>query len=159
MTTKYLDKAQLDKAISSIAKRGKQLDKDIQTAALSALKLLKDHGGVEWINKLYLAMPAGSRKSSLSQWFMCFGACVANTDAGTKAERPFVYAKDKSTDLDAAALVEWHEMKKEPEPDEVFDIHKAVALLIAKAKKAGKVSDPKMLKHLEALAPVEKAKA
>ncbi|APU00333.1 hypothetical protein HOR55_gp46 [Ralstonia phage RS-PII-1] len=152
---KFLDKGQLDKAITSIAKRGAQLDKDIQTAALSALKLLADHGGVEWINKLYLAMPNGSRRSSLAQWFIAFGACVANTDDATKRERPFVYAKDKTTDLEGAAAVQWYDMKKEPEPDEVFDIQKALASILAKAKKAGKVNDEKLLKHLQAFAKAE----
>jgi hypothetical protein len=129
--TKYLNKTELDKAITSIATRGKKLDADIQHASLSALKLLADYAGVEWINKLYKALPNGARKSALTTWFLAFGGVVANENKETKADTPFVYSKDKSTDLEAVEKTPWYDIKKQPEPDQVFDIQAALIALIA----------------------------
>jgi hypothetical protein len=153
--TKLMNPAQLDAAIKSIATRGKKLDSDIQEAALSAISHFAEHGDIVFVNKLYLALSAGARKSSLALWFVTFTKAAVNTDAATKALAPFNVDKAKEFDLDGAMSTPWYDMKKEPELDELFDIQKALASLIAKAKKSAKVNDPAMLKSLEALTTVK----
>lgn len=150
MTT-YMNAQQMDKAIQSIQKRGAQLDKDIQAAAVSALNHFIQHGDIVFVNRLYVAMPNGSRRSSLALWFMTFGQIEANKSE-TKKDVPFIKSKLGQNDLQGAEGTLWYEMKKDPDPDEIFDIKKALAALIAKAAK-GKVNDPKLLEHLKALAP------
>lgn len=135
-TIVYLDKAALDKAISSIAKRAATLDADIQQAGLSCLKHLADHGDVGFVNRLYLALGKGNRKAALSSWFLAYGQLVANT-GDNKKEMPFKYTKDKeATDLQGAAIDPWFDHKPDADPDQVFDVRKALEGIIKKA--AGK---------------------
>lgn len=132
----YMSKDAMDKAIKSIAGRAAKLDKDIQECALSALHHNEQHQDVVFVNRLYLALGKGHRRSALTEWFLTFGRVVANEDSKTKADKPFLYAKDKKTDLAAAAIKPWYECKKEPEPDGVFDVQKAYMALLKKVDTA-----------------------
>lgn len=127
------DKAELNKFIDSIATRGKKLDMDIQTAAVSCLSHLAKHGDIGFVNRLFLAMPKGSRKAALTSWLLSYGALVANT-LEDKATKPFVYTKDKTTNIDAAMTDPWFDHKPDQAPDEVFDLAKAVQGIIKKAQ-------------------------
>lgn len=132
----YMNKDAMDKAIKSIVGRAAKLDKDIQEVALSALHHNEQHQDVVFVNRLYMALGKGHRKSALTEWFLMFGRVVANEDAKTKADKPFLYAKDKVTDLTGAAAKPWYECKKEPLPDEVFDVQKAFTALLKKVDTA-----------------------
>lgn len=154
MTKLITEQKEFDKALESITSRGNKLANDIQVAALSAIAHCAEHKNPVWINRLYLAMPNGTRRAALSEWFLAFGTVSANTDAGTKKDMPFCNDKTKADgfDLEAAAETPWYEMKKEPDPDQVFDLHKAVAALIAKASKPGvKLANPKQADELKML--------
>lgn len=139
MTQKFMDTGAMDKAIKSIAQRGAKLDKDIQEVAMSAINHAEKHQDPCYINRLYLALAKGARKSALTEWFLTFGRVVANADGKTKAEKPFLYDKAKVTDLLGAAAKPWYECKKEPDPDEVFDVQKAFAALLKKLDNAKQV--------------------
>lgn len=129
------DKALLVKLIESIATRGKKLDSDIQLAGLSCLDHLAKHGDIGQINRLYLALGKGARKAALSSWLLSHGALVANTEKD-KADKPFIYTKDKATNVQAASQDPWYDHKPDAAPDEVFDLQKALEAIIKKA--AGK---------------------
>src|ERR1051326_6760687 len=128
------DKAELAKLIASIATRGKKLDLDIQQAGVSALSHLSKHGDIGFCNKLYLAMPKGARHNALTSWLLTYGSIEANTDTATKAAAPFKYAKEKATDIEGAKADMWFDHKPSPQPDEVFDLAKAVQQVIKKAQ-------------------------
>ena len=143
------DVKEFNALVASISKRGAKLDADIQLAGLSALQRLAQHGDIGYVNRLYLGLHAGARKSALSAWLLAFGALVANTEEG-KAEKPFVYSKDKTTDMAEAHANPWFEFKPDPAPDAVFDVQAALIALLKKAK--GKTcTDPTALLKVENL--------
>lgn len=141
---------QIEASIKRISTAGKKLDADIQAAGLGCINHIDQHGDVRLVNRLYLAMPKGSRKTALAQWLLAFGKVSANTTE-TKKDSPFVYAKDKPTMLAEAATKPWYDFAPEKAPDELFDVMKALEAVLNRAGKAGKVSDPDLLSNLRAL--------
>ncbi len=141
------DKAELVKLIDSIKGRGARLDADIQLAGLSCLDHLAKHGDIGQINRLYLALGKGARKAALTSWLLAYGGVVANTEKD-KADKPFIYTKDKETNVQAASQDPWYDHKPDQAPDEVFDLAKALEAIVKKA--AGKT-----LVHGELLTDVQ----
>lgn len=135
-------------ACDSIAKRGKKLDADIQHAALSAIYAVEKHGNVGYVNMLYLALSAGTRKSAMTEWLLQFGGVVANAEKG-KAEMPFKFDREKSVDLAGGAAMPWYECKPDQDPDMVFDVVAALKSIIKKAQ--GKNVDALHLAKVENL--------
>lgn len=151
-----LGTSEINKACDEIAKQGKALDEYIQYTALSVLNHVDLHGDVTVVNKLYLSMPKGSRRSALTEFLLANGKVVANS-ADNKATSPFLFAKDKVTTLGDAAAKPWYEWKPERTPDQCFDMQAALLALLNRAKKAQSVSDPEALVQLETLAKNIKA--
>lgn len=129
------DKAELVKLIDSIKGRGAKLDSDIQLAGLSCLDHLAKHGDIGQVNRLYLALGKGARKAALSSWLLTHGSLTANVEKD-KADKPFIFTKDKATSVQAASQDPWYDHKPDAAPDEVLDLQKALEALIKKA--AGK---------------------
>lgn len=152
MTTKLITETKLiDKAIASIANRGKKLDGDIQVAALSVINHIEKHGDVTLANRLFDALPKGARRLALAEWLLAFGKLAANADKLTaKAGVHFVYAKEKKTDLAGGEETPWYEMKKEADVATAFDVQAELARLLAKIKKAQR--DGVELKNADKLA-------
>lgn len=142
---------EINAACDQIKTQGKALDDYIQYTALSVLNHVELHGDVTVVNRLYLSMPKGSRRSALTEFLMANGKVSANS-AENKKDTPFLYAKEKATTLDSAQAKPWYEWKPERAPDECFDLQAAVMALLGRAKKAGAVSDPEALVTLEAMA-------
>ncbi len=94
-----LNKADCDKAITSIKNRGVKLDQDIHQAACSSIEHLAQHGDVTLCNRLLLAMPKSGRRNALAAWMLNFGRLALNDVKETKADMPMVYAKDKESDV------------------------------------------------------------
>jgi hypothetical protein len=132
--------AEIDKAIKSISASGAKLDKLIQDTGVSVLEHFAQHKDTGVVNRLYLAMPKGSRSTALVSWLLAHGALIANTDPGTKKEQPFRYLSGKTTDPIAAAQDPWYSHKPDKAPDEIFDLQKAIRHVLAKAAKAPGVS-------------------
>lgn len=128
--------AEINKAIASITTSGAKLDKLIQTTAVAVLEHFAEHKDTGLVNRLYLAMPKGSRSTALASWLLAYCAVVPNTVPATKKEQPFAYAKDKKTDPVAGAQDMWYDHKPEKAVDEVFDLQKAIRGVLAKAAKA-----------------------
>lgn len=71
---KFLTGAEsINAAISSIAKRGKGLNKDIHIAAVSTLIHADKHGDITLANRLVEALPETMRKNALRDWYLAFG--------------------------------------------------------------------------------------
>lgn len=152
-----LTSAELNAVIASIARRGKQLDKDMHNAAVSALHQAHVHKNASPAMKLLDAMPASARKGALRKWLFDFG--------------PFVMKEDNKTmGVDATGVKPWAEVeaqvkslpfwKHTADKDEVqfIDAMEAVRGLIArltKAKQNGKLKpeDEAVLTKLGTVAP------
>lgn len=149
MATKLIQGASaIDKAILSIKNRGAKLDGDIQTAGLSVLAHVAGCGDTTLADRLYNAMPKGSRRLALVEWMLAFGSMTLldKADADQKARialgHVFKYDKAKAHDAEGAEGTLWHEFRKEKEASDAFDVQAAFASLmkrIQSAQKAGKV--------------------
>lgn len=164
---KIMQKADIEKAILSISRRGALLDRDIQAAAVSTLDHIDKHGDDSLFNRLYQAMPKGVRKNALAGWALYFGKLRIATADEVKADkkehkplREFRYEKTASSDVQASMLVLWHTFKHSDKPViEMFDvqaaINHAVHAIIAKADKLEqqgvKVEHKEMILKLAAL--------
>lgn len=146
------DKVELNKLIASVTTQGKKLDAVIQLAGVSALAHLKEHGDIGFVNRLYLAMHKGARKSALTSWFLAHGSLVANTEQ-SKNEKPFNYTKDKDTNVEAAYAEMWFAHKPDASPDEVFDIQKAIHAIIKKAQ-GKQLAHEELLTGLQAMVTI-----
>jgi len=125
-------------AIVSIKVRGAKLDKDIQTAAMSAVAHFEKCGDVGYINRLYLALGKGARHEAFTAWVTEFGGVMANKGVG-KETTPFVKDKNKVPDLEGGDAKPWYDCKKSKAPGEVVDYY---SLLL-------KVVNKKATKHQE----------
>lgn len=133
----------IDAGIKSLANRGKKFDSDVQNIALSILAHTEAHSDYTKADALYAALPAGSRRASLVQWFLAFGK-ISALDPKVPEERAkiekgahFKFDREKRTDMEAAHKTLWHSMgKPEAKPSEVFDVQKAAASLLARMRKA-----------------------
>ena len=149
ITIHYKDIKSLDAAIKSVATRGQKLDLDIQKIGISALHHLETNGDIGAVNRLYLALGKGHRKGALVQWLLAYGKCVANV-AEDKKDKPFVYAKDRVTNLEEAVANPWYDFKQEVSPDMEFDVQAALIAIIKRATNKN-VSDPKLLNSIKEL--------
>lgn len=146
----------LNKEIASIKVAGAKLDARIQDAAVSVLYHFGENHDIRVVNRLvndlFGALSKGARKAAMTSWLLANCAVVANTDAATKKEKPFVYDKTKTTSPEQGMATPWYDHKPDPAPDEVFDLQKAVKALLAKAGKAEtlKGGDSKALRALAA---------
>lgn len=153
--TLLIGKEAIEKSIVSITNRGKLLDASIQLTGLSCLNHIQLHGDVTVFNTMFLGMPKGSRKAALTEWALAFGKVVANT-GDNKKTHPFLYAKERATNLEGAVETPWYEFKLDKAPDEVFDIFKALAIIIKKASAEGvTVVGAEHLEALKAIKPTE----
>src|SRR5690606_15368456 len=85
------DVAKLNKAIDSIASRGKKLDHGSQVAGRSAIAHVEECGDIGPVSRLYHARGKGARKSTLTAWLLAYAKVEANGGADKK-DKPFVYA-------------------------------------------------------------------
>ena len=140
--SKFMTAAEINKAIASIASRGKKLDADIQTAGLSILNHVQEHGDSTLADKLVLALPKGSRKLALTEWLLAFGKLrildKTNVDDAARigAGAIFAYDKTKSTDIESATAKSWYDFKPEPDVLTAFDAQRAVQAVLASLAKA-----------------------
>lgn len=128
------DKAVFIKEVENWGKRGTKWAKDGHILAVSALAISAAHGDIGPVNRLYLAMPNGTKREAMTSWLLAYGALMANTDSATKKDKPFIYTKDKEFKVDAGAADPWYNHKPDKAPDEVFDVQKALEAVIKKAQ-------------------------
>lgn len=132
------DGSLLDKRIAGIKASGAKLDKEIHVVAVSAISRVADHGDVGYVNRLYLALPKGARKAAMTSWVLTYAGVVANDDKATKADKPFAFSKEKATDVPGSIADPWYDHKPDADPDQVYDLQKAIDAIVKKAKKPGR---------------------
>lgn len=132
--------AELNKAIASIKVVGAKLDGMIQECGVNVIEHFAEYKDTGVVNRLFFALPKGARATAFTSWLLAHCAVVANTDAKSKADQPFVYSREKVSNPLAAAQDMWFNHKPEKAPDEIFDLQKAVRMILAKAGKAPGVS-------------------
>ena len=128
--------------IKTIATRGANLDKLIQETALGVIAHVEEHGEVSLVNKLYKAMPKGSRAVALAAWFLAFGKVQVNSDKKSSAEFPFLINKNGTTDVAGGKAKAWFDCKKAKSLAEEFDFESKLAAfqkLLRKHLEAGNV--------------------
>ncbi len=129
----------LNKEIKSIATAGAKLDKMIQNTAVGVAEHFAAHKDTGLVNRLFLAMPKGSRRTALADWLLKFVAVSVSMDASSKKEQPFIYDKSKTTDPVAGAETMWYDLKAEKSLEEVFDVATMVRSMLNRMNKAAKL--------------------
>lgn len=139
------DVSTINKAITSIRTSGAKLDALIQSTAVDVLEHFQQHRDTGLVNRLFLAMPRGSRGIALADWLLKFVAVKVNTNKDTKADQPFVFDKDKvdammaNGNLEKATATNWYDLKREKPIDEVFDVQKAFKSMLRHIERSTKV--------------------
>lgn len=131
--------AEINKAIASIKTSGAKLDKMIQDTGVAVLEHFAEHKDTGVVNRLYLALPKGARRSAMTSWLLAYGALVVNPEKKAQAEQPFVYDRNKITNAQFASLDMWYDHKPEPIVAEALDLQKAVRAILAKAGKVARL--------------------
>lgn len=132
----FTNLAALEKEIVSIAGAGKKLDARIQAAGVGVLEHLAEHRDTGPVNRLYLALGKGARHSAMTSWLLAYGSLVANTEPGTKAEKPFLFDKEKVTQPEGAEADPWYNHKPSKAPDQILDLQAAIRAILKKAMTA-----------------------
>lgn len=143
----------INKAIDSIARRGKRLDMDIHKCAVSIVNHVNEYHEVTLVNRLVDSMPKGARSNALRDWFENFCKCVYN-----KESKQFDFVKGASMPLEPAIAEPWFEFKPEPE-FKAIDSQKLIDSLFKTLSKGADSEhadlhaiDPEHLKALASLA-------
>lgn len=160
--------AEIKKAIASIANRGAKLDGDIQSAALSVLAHIEQHGDTTLADALVNAMPKSGRKLALVEAMVGCGMIrVLGKEELTEEDklhaRVFALDRTKATNLDALQAKPWYEWRKEAPVAVAFDIQKSTTTLLTRIKAAamkqggltGVAEARKNLEAMLALLPAE----
>lgn len=142
ITMTYMNAAQINKAIVSIAARGKKLDADIQSAGLAIINHVQEHGDTTLADKLVNALPKGSRKLALVEWLLAFSKMrlldKANPEDAARIATGayFAFDKTKTTNLEAATEKPWFDFKPEAPILTAFDAQAAVQSVLTKLTRA-----------------------
>ena len=131
-----LNVKQTNAAIANIKINGKVLDQSIQEVGLSVLYHVGVNREVSLAIKLLNAMPKGSRRNALIEWFIQFGMIAVNTDKATAKERPLVFDRDRVTNLEGAAAKPWFTCRPERPAAEVFDVEAKLRQLLKQLESA-----------------------
>ena len=138
-----MDIKQVEKNIKSITTSGAKLDELIQTTAHAILEHTAANRDNGLMNRLWFAMPKGSRRNALAEYMMRYSTLVVNTSEKTKDTQPFVVSKEKkdatAEQLATAATVKWYSCKPEASLLQTFDVATAFKAMMHKIEKAAKV--------------------
>lgn len=130
--------ANLSKEFGLIKAAGAKLDQRIQVAALSVIMHVEKCGDVTVATGLMDAMPQGSRKAALIEWFLAHGKMRQNVDAAGKVNKdlPWLFDKTKETKFELGMENPWYTFKPEKLDEEAFDFQGLLASLLKRAEKA-----------------------
>lgn len=141
------------KKIENWLTRGTKWVKEGQTLALEALEHLDKTGDIGCANRMVAGMPKGTKRNALAEWFLAFGKLKLNEDKTTSKDKPFVHAKDKTTNVAEGTKKPWYEFQPEPPIVEVFDAQAVMLAALNNARtKAGKAKEVLNLSVLDKVA-------
>ena len=150
--TMWADKVFKDTSVSLLKDMGAMQDR-VTEWSVQALMHLEAHKDVATLNRFIVGMPKGYKRNAMAEWFLAFGCVRVNTDKGTAQLSPLSYDKTKQCLIEDAMAKPWHEFQPSKPIDTVFDLQRAVHMLLQRAKgKAvlvnGKPLDPEMANDL-----------
>lgn len=148
--------ADVEKAIASIANRGQKLQADMHSAACASLNHAAMHNDPTLLNRLLNAMPKSSRRNSLIVWALKFGNVAMNDDKATKGERPLVYLKGKTADINGAVAMPFWELKNVSEGGDTWVYTDYIKNVVATLTKQAAKGDAQAQAALAALQSVGK---
>ena len=122
-----------DTSVSLIKEMGTMQDR-VTEWAVQALMHLEAHKDVATLNKFIVAMPKGFRRNAMASWFLAYGCVKVNQDKGTARLSPLSYDKMKECKVEAGMADPWFEHLPEKAIDEVFDLQRAIHMLLQRAK-------------------------
>lgn len=138
----------LTKLIGLIGKRGTQVSNMIQVAAIQAIGYSIVHGDIGFGQRLYDAMPAGTRKDSLMAYLELNGHFAV--EGKGKAAKIVFKNRERTFDPDALKLKHWNDAKRESVHKSVFDVSEEFDKFFRRMKKLA--DDATMqVKHKELL--------
>ena len=135
----------ITKAIESVARRAESVQVDIQTIAVSCLKIIEAHSNTTPLNDLVSKLPQGIRKSALVEWALAHGN-VRLLDRGNPLDadkiakgQTFALQRDKLEFNEIEAMAnKWWTFKPEKDLLDTFDLAKFTAQLLKRYNKAQK---------------------
>jgi hypothetical protein len=152
--------AALNKGIDDLCKDATSIQSRIGEVGIQCLMHLEANGDIGPANRLLVGLPKGVRRNALGSWMLTHGALSVNADAGTKKTAPVKFDKSKKTNVQAALADPWFSHQPEKPLDTVFDLQRAIHVMLTRAKGKtimvhGKAVDPTiagdMLKSMAAL--------
>lgn len=149
----------INASIESISKKGRAFDTLIQNTGLEVLDWSHKNNDLDLVNRFVLAVPSGSKKTSLIVWLCTFGRLQPNK--GSKEElqlKPLVWRKDGVLNVEGARSKLWHSCVKEPDPILSWDIESKFAAFMKQViANKDKVTNPVLLAALENVQGVVKS--
>lgn len=127
----------INKAIDSVNNKAAKLQEEYQDVAVQALMHHDSTGDVGPLNRLQAGMPKGVRNNAMAGWILAHAAVELNKDAATKKSMPFRHTKQKASKVDLGISIKWYDLMPEKAIDEVFDLSKAIEMVLRKAKADG----------------------
>jgi hypothetical protein len=133
-----MDTKELNSRIDALGRANLKVESDIHELGMACLEHTEKHGDTMPMNRLINALRRTQHQAFL-EWAMAFGKFVKNTDKVTKASQPLVYAKGKTTDLEAAIAKPWFMFgaSKAAATDMAFDFQASMLRLLKKAASNG----------------------
>jgi hypothetical protein len=122
------------KAIDSIKRRAKKLDKEIHTVAVSCLHHADQHGDVTLMQELITSMGRSQRKNAVIAWACAYGKFKVD-----KKGKNVEFDRTNATDIEGAIGESPWDFKPEA-AFKPFDMKSELQKFIKKAKKAAKDS-------------------
>lgn len=123
----------LNAAIDGLKKRNHTVQADIQALGLACIEHMS-HGNRDPLNRLVGALTRPQVKP-FTEWVLAFAQAKRNVDKSTKATMPFLYDKDRTTDLAGATAKPWFDFapEKEVAVAEAFDFQAATLAFLKRA--------------------------
>lgn len=145
---------QVENKIKTVATKGASFDALVQEVALAVIFHVNDKREASLANKLYAALPKGTRRNALVKWFMTFGEIKLNQGADRK-DIPLLFKKKGEYKPEEATETMWNDMTVEKSPAEEFNPAKLATQLLNKLNKA--VQEGKVAANDEATTAITKA--
>lgn len=127
----------LNAAIDGLKRRNLTVQADIQALGLACIEHLS-HGNRDPLNRLAGALTRPQTKP-FTEWVLAFGQAKRNVDKSTKATMPFLYDKERTTDLAGATAKPWFDFapEKTEAVADAFDFQAATMAFLKRAAGQG----------------------
>jgi hypothetical protein len=145
--------ASLNKFIDHLERSNKRLNDDFQLAAVHCIGHAFEHGDKCYADRLINAMSKTINKQAMSKYLETHGPLLWVAKA-----KAFAYVKRDNLVFDGAELMKkpWYDGIKDPDITSIYDVQKAVDLLVKKVEKLI-LADAGSVKHAELIDEIKAA--